>query len=81
MNEMLKEHFAVVWHGSGRVDFERLADVLAKNVRDFQIEVRPTRVILAIAETEVLAGDVAKEFRAKLKEQKKERSVSTADGH
>jgi hypothetical protein len=63
--------FAVVWHTSGRVDFEPLSMVLERNAMDLSAGRDVMRTLVAITETEVQAGDEARRFRAIIKEQRK----------
>ncbi len=63
--------FAVVWHTTGRVDFEPLAMVLERNAADLAAGRGVLRTIVAIEETEIQAGDAARRFRATIKEQRK----------
>ena len=60
--------YAVVWHASGRVDFEPMENLCAKNVADLEAGRPITRALVGVELTEIQAGEAAKRFRLELKE-------------
>lgn len=71
MIENLDQVYAVVWHASGRVDFEPLQDTIAKNIGDLVTGQPVKRSIVDIRPTTIQAQDSAKSYRDKLKEIRK----------
>jgi len=61
------ELYAVVWHESGRVDFEPLPALVEKNAADLEAGRKITRTLVGVEPTEIQAGEAAKHFRDVLK--------------